>query len=231
VGKQKDVCPLYVMISCSVSSFVPNCALHPTRTGKLFRLFGRLLGARSGELPRSAHGVSPMAAIDKIIEDSYAYLKGKWWGLPLVGVGFAAVIAFSVWNSLPNSVKERLLSPSQPTPQVPAQPTAQPPTSTTTNADELLRTLHNANIRNSVGDSTMLEWLRDSDQRYRRLAEECLRQVGKKHVAKEGVDLDKVNHYYVESLGVKTDGNIPIDHQIDSQQLVRAIIKSYNNKN
>jgi hypothetical protein len=172
-----------------------------------------------------------MGTIDKIIEDSYSYLKGKWWGLPLVGVGLAAVLAFSVWNSLPNSVKERLLSPSQPLPQVPAPPSAPPPTSITTKADELLSTLHKANILNSVGDSIMLEWLRDSDQRYRRLAEACLRQVGTKHVAKEGVDLDKINYYYVESLSVKTEGNIPIDHQIDVQQLVRAMIKAYNNKN
>jgi hypothetical protein len=170
-----------------------------------------------------------MGAIDKIIEDSYAYLKGKWWGLPLVGVGFAAVIAFSVWNSLPNSTKESLISSLQSLLHGQTQPTKQVSIPTPTKADELLRTLHKANIRNSVGDSIMLEWLQD-DQRYRRLAEACLRQVGRKHVAKEGIDLAKVYYYYAESLSGKTDGDIPIDHQIDAQRLERAMIKAYNNK-
>ena len=141
---------------------------------------------------------------------------GPQWRWPAAAIGALIVAGYMGWQGQ--------------TPDVPAVTPPTLPTSTTTNADELLLKLHNANIRNSVGDNTMLEWLRDSDQ-YRRLAEECLRQVGKKYVAKEGVDLDKVNYYYVESLGVKTDGDIPIDHQIDSQQLLRAIIKAYNNKN
>lgn len=172
-----------------------------------------------------------MAAIDKIIEDSYAYLKEKWWGRPLVGVGFIAVVVFSVWNSLPNSTKEHLLSPSPPPPPISAPSTDQAPTPSTTDVDELLQTLHNANIQSGVDEGAMLEWLRDSNRRYRRLAEECLRQVGKKHVGKDGFDLAKVNFYYVESLGLKTDGDIPIGHRIDPQKLVMAMIKAYNNKN
>jgi hypothetical protein len=62
-----------------------------------------------------------MGAIDKIIEDSYVYLKEKWWGLPLLGVGFMSVVAFAVWNSLPNSVKERLLSSPHTSSQLPIQ--------------------------------------------------------------------------------------------------------------
>ena len=53
-----------------------------------------------------------MAGIDKIIEDGYSLLKGKWWGIPILVIGLLGVISFSIWNSLPNTVKERLLAPS-----------------------------------------------------------------------------------------------------------------------
>ncbi len=59
-----------------------------------------------------------MAAVDKPFEDLYAFLKGRWWGTPLIVIGVVAVIGFAVWNSLPSSTKERALGLTDSTPTV-----------------------------------------------------------------------------------------------------------------
>ena len=46
---------------------------------------------------------------EKIWEDIYQHLKKKWWGTPAIALGLLFIVAFAVWNSLPDSTKEKLL--------------------------------------------------------------------------------------------------------------------------
>jgi hypothetical protein len=48
---------------------------------------------------------------DKVWEDIYSTLKAKPWGRPLIFLALVLFLGFSVWNSLPESTKERLLTP------------------------------------------------------------------------------------------------------------------------
>lgn len=43
-----------------------------------------------------------------IYEDIYASLKRRWWGRPIIGLAIIGMILFSVWSSLPDSIKERI---------------------------------------------------------------------------------------------------------------------------
>ncbi len=48
---------------------------------------------------------------DKMWEDIYSTLKNRRWGLPLIAVAAISLAGFAVWNSFPDSVKERMLTP------------------------------------------------------------------------------------------------------------------------
>ncbi|EJN22766.1 hypothetical protein PMI35_04808 [Pseudomonas sp. GM78] len=179
--------------------------------------------------------------------------KGTWWKtLPGILSGIAAVIAALTALIVTLSQNDLLgarkpSSPTEATPISQSTPGSQvpdnesdtregsllPPISTLTSSKELLQALQKANIRNSVsgGDNTMLEWLSDSDRHYHRLAEGCLVLVGNRRLAKDGVDLDKINYYYLELLGLRGGEIMPINQKIDTQKLAKAMIDAYNNKN
>lgn len=44
-----------------------------------------------------------------IIEDIYRAIKSKWWGIPIVAAFIFLILTFTVWNSLPDTVKEELI--------------------------------------------------------------------------------------------------------------------------
>ena len=46
---------------------------------------------------------------DKIIEDVYGNLKKRRWGIGVIVAAAAMVVLFAIWNSFPDSVKERIL--------------------------------------------------------------------------------------------------------------------------
>lgn len=46
---------------------------------------------------------------EKIWEDIYRTLSTKWWGAPLIALGLVMVVMFGIWNSLPDSTKEKLI--------------------------------------------------------------------------------------------------------------------------
>jgi hypothetical protein len=77
----------------------------------------------------------------------------------------------------------------------------------------------------------MQAWLTDSDRQYRRLAEECIALIGNHRLAAGGVDLDKVNYLFLESVGIGGDKPMPADHHVDQEALKRALIAAYNDKN
>lgn len=45
----------------------------------------------------------------KILEDIYNKLKRHWWGIPLILLASLYLIVLSMWNSLPDSTKEKIL--------------------------------------------------------------------------------------------------------------------------
>lgn len=45
-----------------------------------------------------------------IWQDIYNALKARWWGRLLIVLGMVLLVAFAIWNSLPDSVKERRLA-------------------------------------------------------------------------------------------------------------------------
>lgn len=99
-----------------------------------------------------------------------------------------------------------------------------------TTGRDLLAALAKANVRNSVGDARMLQWLDAPDRRYRRLAEASLGVLGGRSLSANGADLDKINYLYLRALGVPGD-DMPIDHRVDRKVLQTALIESYNDKN
>jgi hypothetical protein len=95
----------------------------------------------------------------------------------------------------------------------------------------LLNDLERAKVHNSVGDAVMQQWLDAPDGRYRSLAEVTLRVLGGKSLTAEGADLDKINYFYVLSIGLSGSADIPANHQIDQQRVQAALIKAYKDKN
>lgn len=57
-----------------------------------------------------------MGALDKILDDTYSYLKARRWGLPIVGIALVSGALFAIWSSLPPSVKEQLIGQAQSVP-------------------------------------------------------------------------------------------------------------------
>ena len=53
--------------------------------------------------------------MDKIWEDIYSSLKGRWWGVPLIILAVLFIVVYAIWNSLPDSAKERILTPKEQT--------------------------------------------------------------------------------------------------------------------
>ncbi|MGI9553429.1 MAG: hypothetical protein ACR2NC_00775, partial [Thermodesulfobacteriota bacterium] len=53
-----------------------------------------------------------------LFNDIYTYLKKKWWGKPFVIILVILVVLFTLWNSLPDTSKERMLT-SEPNTDIP----------------------------------------------------------------------------------------------------------------
>ncbi|MBM3117325.1 hypothetical protein [Jeongeupia naejangsanensis] len=169
--------------------------------------------------------------------------KGSWWKtLPGVLSGVAAVIA-AVGGLVAVLSQSGFFAEKKAAPAVPAQAGAQQPSAGPSavvteradrtpdaGADQLLRRLAQANIRNSVGEATMRTWLADSDW-YRLLARESLAVVGDRRLRRDGADLDKISFFYVASLGFKSENELPAGHAINRGKLTQAIIGAYNDSN
>lgn len=96
---------------------------------------------------------------------------------------------------------------------------------------DLLRQLKAANVRNSVGDRTVEDWLDDPDRHYQRLAEGCLRLIGSAKLSAAGADLDKIGYLYGQAIGLKDDELMPPEHRVDAALLAKAMVDAYNDKN
>ncbi|GHD67171.1 hypothetical protein [Jeongeupia chitinilytica] len=171
--------------------------------------------------------------------------KGSWWKtLPGVLSGVAAVIA-AVGGLVAVLSQSGFFAERKAAPAVPAQAEVQPPPAVRSaavpvpertdptpdaGADQLLRRLAQANIRNSVGEATMRTWLADSDW-YRLLARESLAVVGDRRLRRDGADLDKISFFYVSSLGFKSENELPAGHAINRGKLTQAIVDAYNDSN
>lgn len=154
---------------------------------------------------------------------------GSWWStLPGILSGLAGVIT-ALGTLIIGLNQAGVLGNREvvaPDPNTPGTATAaQPPDAA------LLQSLKAAGIGNSVGDTTLLDWLDDADRHYRRLAEACLRIVGQRRLTDAGVDIDKVNHYYSASIGLTGDETMPTAHQVDAPKLTQALLDAHNDKN
>ncbi|WP_432723977.1 hypothetical protein R0381_000683 [Jeongeupia wiesaeckerbachi] len=169
--------------------------------------------------------------------------KGSWWKtLPGVLSGVAAVIAalggLIAVLSQSGFFDQKKVAAVAPVPSEAQAPPSAPAAAeakrmdrpSEASAEQQLHLLAQANIRNSVGDATMRKWLADSNW-YRQLARESLALVGNRRLIRDGADLDKVSFYYVESLGFKSENDLPADHAINRGKLTQAVVDAYNDSN
>lgn len=98
-------------------------------------------------------------------------------------------------------------------------------------AKTLLKELERANVRYSVDNATMLNWLADSDRTFRRIAQASLRLLDGKRVKGNPPDLDVIKYRYLERVGQDGGGQLAADADIDEAKLQQAIIAAFNDKN
>lgn len=108
--------------------------------------------------------------------------------------------------------------------------TAPGPTPGTRSAREVLALMRSANLRNSVGDTTLLQWMQEDNAYYRRLSEASLVLIGARRLTGAGADIDKVNFFYLRQLGLRDEAQLPTDHAIDRRALEHALLLAYRDK-
>lgn len=100
----------------------------------------------------------------------------------------------------------------------------------TRSAHEVLALMRSANLRNSVGDTTLLQWMEEDNTYYRRLSEASLVLIGARRLTGAGADIDKVNFFYLRQLGLRDEAQLPADHAIDRRTLEHALLLAYRDK-
>lgn len=128
----------------------------------------------------------------------------------------------SIPGSKPSEIPTAQTSPS------PSQTSPLPPPLPSLSSERILSNLKAVNINYSVTQSTIIEWLSDSDHRYLNVAQECLQVLQNQRLKGEGADLDKIYYYYLQILGVEELQQNP---KIDQEKLKESLRKAYNNKN
>ncbi|MBL8556001.1 MAG: hypothetical protein JNL41_17120 [Phenylobacterium sp.] len=63
------------------------------------------------------------------------------------------------------------------------------------------------------------------------LAEATLAALGPRRLTADGVDLLKVNYFYLREAGVDDEAKLPADHVIAPAALQRAIVLAYRDRN
>jgi hypothetical protein len=129
-------------------------------------------------------------------------------------------------GSISGSKPSEILTP-QPSPS-PSQKAPLPSPPSPLSSERILSNLKAVNINYSVTESTIIEWLSDSDHRYLNVAQECLQALQNQRLKGEGADLDKIYYYYLQILGVKKLQQNP---KIDQEKLKESLRKAYNDKN
>jgi hypothetical protein len=99
-----------------------------------------------------------------------------------------------------------------------------------TPAGDLIDALGQHNIHGSQGDAALREWT-EGHGHYRQIAEATLAALGQRRLTGAGVDLLKVNYFYLREFGVDDEAKLPPGHVIDPARLQRAIILAHRDMN
>ena len=96
---------------------------------------------------------------------------------------------------------------------------------------DLVSALGEHNVHGSQGDAALREWTEGQGSHYRQIAEATLAALGPRRLAGAGVDLLKVNYFYLREFGVDDEAKLPPGHVIDPAKLQRALVLAYRDMN
>lgn len=96
---------------------------------------------------------------------------------------------------------------------------------------DLVSTLGEHNVHGSQGDAALREWTGGQGSHYRQIAEATLAALGPRRLAGAGVDLLKVNYFYLREFGVDDEAKLPPGHVIDPARLQRALVLAHRDMN
>jgi hypothetical protein len=108
-------------------------------------------------------------------------------------------------------------------------PAAVPPQAVAAPAGDLVAELARRNVHGSAGDAVLREWTEGGY--YRRLALGTLAELGSRRLSGGGVDLLKVNYFYLREMGVDDEAKLPGDHVIEPVALQRALVLAHRDMN
>lgn len=109
-----------------------------------------------------------------------------------------------------------------------APQTPQPQAVAGTSGD-IVADLARHNVHGSAGDAALREWTEGGH--YRRMAQATLAELGARRLTDGGVDLLKVNYFYLRDIGVDDEAKLPADHVIDPVALQRALVLAHRDMN
>jgi hypothetical protein len=98
-------------------------------------------------------------------------------------------------------------------------------------SDDLVSVLAQHNVHGSQGDAVLRDWTAGQGSYYRRIAEATLAELGPRRLTGAGVDLLKVNAFYLQELGVDDEAKLPPDHVVDRPKLQHALVLAYRDMN
>lgn len=96
---------------------------------------------------------------------------------------------------------------------------------------DLVAALGEHNVHGSQGDAALREWTEGQGSHYRQIAEATLAALGPRRLAGAGVDLLKVNYFYLREFGVDDEAKLPPGHVIDPARLQRALVLAHRDMN
>jgi hypothetical protein len=134
----------------------------------------------------------------------------------------------------PSAAKAPAPAPPQGEAQAKAQAAAvASPGAAAPNADpaDLVADLARHNVHGSQGDAALREWTESQGAHYRQIAEATLAALGPRRFAGAGVDLLKVNYFYLREFGVDDEAKLPPGHVIDPARLQRALVLAHRDMN
>jgi len=96
---------------------------------------------------------------------------------------------------------------------------------------DLVGALGQHNVHGSRGDAALRDWTEGQGSYYRQIAEATLAALGPRRLTGAGVDLLKVNYFYLREFGVDDEAKLPPGHVIDPARLERALVLAHRDMN
>lgn len=122
-------------------------------------------------------------------------------------------------------------APAAPAAQVaPAEPAPAPASPARAVGSDLVDELARHNVHGSQGEASLRDWTGQGTY-YRRLAEATLAALGPRRFTGAGVDLLKVNYFYLREIGVDDEAKLAPDHAFHAIPLGRALVLAHRDMN